>query len=198
MCVRLFDRGTSVYARSFCSTTSFTCTMRSLRHINAHITCSPANLCAMWTFAIHTRQQRCTQSHTCALLRCYTSIDASLTLSNQDVKHRVSKWHCDKRTRIIRTSAYIWCAHSGTSTRSLRSLWLCARILGHFAPSGYVLCIRILGRFAPSTLRFVLGHGGSFASYRRLALFFLAEYALICAAWDNSQWVNEWKSSFSY
>ena len=52
-----------------------------------------------------------------------------------------------------KTSAYIHCAHSGTLTRSLRSLRLCARILSRFAPSGFVLRIRIVGRFAPSTLR---------------------------------------------
>ena len=36
------------------------------------------------------------------------------------------------------------------ATRSLRFLGLCARILGHFAPSGFVLCTRILSRLVLS------------------------------------------------
>ena len=67
-------------------------------------------------------------------------------------------WHWQLPYKIYRvlspylatTSAYICCAHSGTSTRSLRSLRLCARILSRFAPSGLVLRICILGCFAPS------------------------------------------------
>ena len=51
---------------------------------------------------------------------------------------------------LYKTSAYFCYAHSGTSTPSLCSLKLRARILSRFAPLGFVLHTRILGRFAPS------------------------------------------------
>ena len=65
--------------------------------------------------------------------------------------------------QIYITSAYIRCAHSGTSTRSLH-----ARILGCFAPSSFVLCIRILVRFVPSG--FVLRTRYKARALRSLAL----------------------------
>ena len=99
--------------------------------------------------------------------------DWTKTVSGRGIytDRQTDRQSCFNNIDLNNTSAYIRCAHSNTSTRSLHYLGPRARILGRFAPSGFVLririlshspplcfalCARIFGRFPPSGFVFAL------------------------------------------